>query len=143
MAKAGIPVQVNVAIGYSDIYLFKKAIEKAGTTDVNTLIPTLEGLYLNDISILGLHGFESKKVAPFFHSRIMANPDNPREPSPIYKADMSKWANPVGQFQGPNNVVMLSMGMNSTEWPPRYKGTYAHPEQYKSPAQLRAAAATK
>jgi hypothetical protein len=73
----------------------------------------------------------------------MANPDNPREPSPVYKADMSKWVNPVAQFQGPNNVVMLSTGMNSTEWPPRYKGDFAHPELYKSPAQLRAAAATK
>ena len=141
MDKAGIPVQVNVAIGYSDMYLFKKAIEKAGTTDVEKLIPTLEGLYLNDISILGIHGFEGTKIAPFFHSRIMANPENPREPSPMYKADMTKWVNPVGQFQGKGNVVMLSTGMGSTEWPPRYKGTYAHPEQYQSPAQLRAAAA--
>jgi len=144
MAKAGIPVQVNVAIGYSDMYLFKKAIEQAGTTDINTLIPTLEsGLYLKDISILGIHGFEGTKVAPFFHSRIMANPNDPTVPSDIYKADMSRWVNPIAQFQGPNNVVMLSTGMNSTVWPPRYKGDFAHPEQYKSPDQLRAAAGTK
>jgi ABC-type branched-subunit amino acid transport system substrate-binding protein len=138
--KLGIPCQVNVAIAYSDIYLIKALIEKAGTTDVEKLIPALEGLYINDISILGIHGIEGKKVAPFFHSRIMANPDNPREPSPYYKDNMNKWVNPVGQFQGPNNVVMLSTGMNSKVWPPSYQGDFAHPEQYKTPAQLRAAA---
>lgn len=140
MKNAGIPVQVNVAIGYSDMYLFKKAIEQAQSTDVEKLIPTLEGLYLTDISILGIHGFEGKKIAPFFHSRIMANPENPREPSPWYKDHRDKWVNPIGQFQGPNNVVMLSTGTNSDVWPPRYKGTFAHPELYKSPAELRKAA---
>jgi branched-chain amino acid transport system substrate-binding protein len=140
MKAAGIPVQVNVAIGYSDMYLFKKGIEKAQSTDVNKLIPALEGLYIEDTAILGVHGFEGKKVAPFFHSRIMADPDNPKEPSPYYKTNKAKWVNPVGQFQGPNNVVMLSTGTNSTVWPPRYKGDFAHPELYKSPADLRKAA---
>jgi ABC-type branched-subunit amino acid transport system substrate-binding protein len=141
MKAAGIPVQVNVAIGYSDMYLFKKGIEKAQSTDVNKLIPALEGLYIEDTAILGVHGFEGTKVAPFFHSRIMADPNNPKQPSPYYKANKNKWVNPVGQFQGPNNVVMLSTGTDSTVWPPSYKGTYAHPELYKSPAELRKLAA--
>ncbi len=143
MDRLGIPVQVNVAIGYGDIYLLQKAIGLAGSTNIDTLIPKLEGCYLNDIGILGLHGIEDTRIAPFFHSRIMANPKNCFEPSPMYKSDMSKWANPVGQFQGKGNVVLLSTGTNSTEWPPRYKGDNAHPELYKSPAALRAAAGIK
>ncbi|MCX6004430.1 MAG: ABC transporter substrate-binding protein [Chloroflexi bacterium] len=138
--KNNIPVQVNVAIGYADMYLYKKLLETAKTTDVEKLIPALEGLYIEDIGILGIHGIEGKKVAPFFHSRYMANPDNPREPSEIYGKGLEKWVSPIGQFQGPHNVVLLCTGNKSTTYPPRYKGTWAEPEKYKSPAELRKAA---
>jgi len=57
------------------------------------------------------------------------------EPNPILLPD--KWINPIGQFQGPHDVVLLSTGLNSAEQPPRYKGDYAEPEKYKTPAQLR------
>jgi branched-chain amino acid transport system substrate-binding protein len=131
----GIPVQINVGVGYADIYLLKKAIEKAGTTDVETLIKTLEGLYLEDVGILPLHGICGDKVSPFFHSRIMADPKNPMVPNPMMLPD--KWFSPIGQFQGKHNVVLLSTGYKSTESPPRYKGVFAEPEKYKTPAQLR------
>lgn len=131
----GIPVQINVAIGYGDIYLIKKAIEQAGTTDVETLIKTLEGLYIEDIGILALHGICGDKIAPFFHSRIMADPENPMVPNPMMLPD--KWMSPIGQFQGPHNVVLLATGLKSAEDPPRYKGEFAEPEKYKTPAQLR------
>lgn len=131
----GIPVQINVGIGYADIYLIKKAIEQAGTTDVETLIKTLEGLYIEDIGILPLHGICGDKIAPFFHSRIMSNPENPMVPNPLMLPD--KWMSPIGQFQGPHNVVLLATGHKSAEDPPLYKGEFAEPEKYKTPAQLR------
>jgi hypothetical protein len=136
--KNQIPVQINVPIGYGDMYLYKKLFDQVkGSTDVNVLIPAMEGLTINNIGILYLHGFEGKKVAPFFHSRIDANPDNPREPSPQWGKDLKMWANPIGQFQGPHNVVLLATGTESPIYPPRYKGNYAEPEKYKSPTQLR------
>jgi len=131
----GIPVQINVGVGYGDMYLIKKAIEQVGSTDVEALIPALEGLYIENVGILPLYGWCGDEIAPFFHSRYMANPENPMEPNPILLPD--KWINPIGQFQGPHDVVLLSTGLNSAEQPPRYKGDYAEPEKYKTPAQLR------
>lgn len=131
----GIPVQINVGIGYADMYLIKKAIEQVGSTDVEALITALEGLYIEDVGILPLHGICGDRVSPFFHSRIMANPENPMEPNPLMLPD--KWMSPLAQFQGPHDVVMLATGFESTESPPRYKGKFAEPEKYKTPAQLR------
>ncbi|MDD5312621.1 MAG: ABC transporter substrate-binding protein [Dehalococcoidia bacterium] len=137
MDKLGIPVQNNVAVGYSDMYLYKKGIEKAGTTDVETLIKTMEGLTLSDTTWYGMFGTSAVRTAPFFHSRILANPDNPREPAQVYKENPQYWYSPIGQFQGKDNVVLMATGTNSKDWPIRYKGDFAEPEKYKSPAQLR------
>jgi len=131
----GIPVQNNVQIAYADIYLIKKAIETAGTTDVEKLIPTLEGLYVTDVGPVTLQGICGDKVSPFFHSRFDCDPHNPLLPNPIYLPD--RLIIPVGQFQGKDNVVILATGFKSTENPPRYKGVFAEPEKYKTPAQLR------
>jgi ABC-type branched-subunit amino acid transport system substrate-binding protein len=134
----GIPVQSNVMFAYADIYLIKKAIEKAGTTDVEKLIPTLEGLYVENVGPVILQGICGEKVAPFFHSRLDSDPKDPMSINPIYFPN--KFIDPIGQFQGYNKVVMLATGYKSKESPPRYKGEYAEPEKYKTPAQLRQAA---
>jgi ABC-type branched-subunit amino acid transport system substrate-binding protein len=131
----GIPVQNNVQIAYADIYLIKKLIEKVGNTNVEELIPALEGLYVTDVGPVTLQGICGDRVSPFFHSRFDCDPHNPLLPNPIYLPD--RLIIPTGQFQGKDNVVILATGFKSTENPPRYKGEYAEPEKYKTPAQLR------
>ncbi len=131
----GIPVQNNVIVGYADIYLIKKLIEKVGSTDVEALIPALEGLYVENVGPVTLQGICGDKVSPFFHSRFDCDPNNPLVPNPIFLPD--KYINPLGQFQGKDNVVLMGTGFKSEENPPRYKGEFAEPEKYKTPAQLR------
>ena len=131
----GIPTQSNVQIAYADIYLIKKLIEKVGNTNVEELIPALEGLYVENIGPVTLQGICGDKVSPFFHSRFDCDPKNPTLPNPIFLPD--KLVVPIGQFQGKDNVVLLGTGYKSKENPPRYKGEFAEPEKYKTPAQLR------
>ena len=131
----GIPVQSNVIFAYADVYLIKKLIEKVGNTNVEELIPALEGLYVENVGPVLLDGICGDKVSPFFHSRIDSDPKNPMSINPIFLPD--KFIDPIGQFQGKNNVVMLGTGYKSKESPPRYKGEFAEPEKYKTPAQLR------
>jgi hypothetical protein len=131
----GIPTQSNVQIAYADIYLIKKLIEKVGNTNVEELIPALEGLYVENVGPVTLHGICGDKVSPFFHSRFDCDPKNPTLPNPIFLPD--KLVIPIGQFQGKDNVVLLGTGYKSKENPPRYKGEFAEPEKYKTPAQLR------
>lgn len=131
----GIPVQNNVEIAYADVYLIKKLIEKVGNTNVEELIPALEGLYVTNVGPVTLQGICGDKISPFFHSRFDCDPKNPTVPNPIYLPD--KLITPIGQFQGYHNVVLLGTSYKSNENPPRYKGEFAEPEKYKTPAQLR------
>jgi len=131
----GIPVQLNVAYAYTDIYLIKKAIEKVGSTDVEALIKVLEeGLYVEDVGILPVAGICADRIPPHFHSGIVADPKNPLVPNPMLLPD--KVFFPMGQFQGKDNVVLLSSGYVSADgtW---FKGEFAEPEKYKTPAELR------
>jgi ABC-type branched-subunit amino acid transport system substrate-binding protein len=130
-----IPVQNNAQIAYADIYLIKKLIEKVGNTNVEELIPALEGLYVTNVGPVTLQGICGDMVSPFFHSRFDCDPNNPLLPNPIFLPD--KLVIPMGQFQGKDNVVLLGTGFKSKENPPRYKGEFAEPEKYKTPAQLR------
>jgi ABC-type branched-subunit amino acid transport system substrate-binding protein len=135
MKAKGIPVQNNAQIAYADIYLIKKLIEKVGNTNVEELIPALEGLYVTNVGPVTLQGICGDRVSPFFHSRFDCDPNNPLLPNPIFLPD--KLVIPMGQFQGKDNVVLLGTGFKSKENPPRYKGEFAEPEKYKTPAQLR------
>jgi ABC-type branched-subunit amino acid transport system substrate-binding protein len=135
MKAKGIPVQNNAQIAYADIYLIKKLIEKVGNTNVEELIPALEGLYVTNVGPVTLQGICGDMVSPFFHSRFDCDPNNPLLPNPIFLPD--KLVIPMGQFQGKDNVVLLGTGFKSKENPPRYKGEFAEPEKYKTPAQLR------
>jgi ABC-type branched-subunit amino acid transport system substrate-binding protein len=130
----GIPVQGNVISAYSDIYLIKALIEKVGSTDVEKLIPALEGLTVENVGVAELSGICGDRVSPYFHSRLLADPKNPTMVNPIV---LPYWFSGIGQFQGEHNVVLLGTGYKSKENPPRYKGEFAEPEKYKTPAQLR------
>src|SRR4030042_135488 len=58
----GIPVQGNVISAYSDIYLIKALIEKVGSTDVEKLIPALEGLTVENVGVAELSGIGGDRV---------------------------------------------------------------------------------
>ncbi len=74
--KLGIPLQIHVHIAYADIYHFKAAIEKAGGTDDNEkLIKAMEDV--ESVYSLGKMKYQTKSIKPFFHSRIMCDPENP------------------------------------------------------------------
>jgi hypothetical protein len=81
--KLGIPLQIHVHIAYADIYHFKAAIEKAGGTDnMDNLIKAMEGV--ETVYSLGKMKYQTKRIKPFFHSRIMCDPENPYKMIPGY-----------------------------------------------------------
>ena len=74
--KLGIPLQIHVQISYADIYHIKAAIEKAGGTDENEkLIKAMEEV--ETIYSLGKMKYETRRIKPYFHSRVLADPYNP------------------------------------------------------------------
>jgi ABC-type branched-subunit amino acid transport system substrate-binding protein len=74
--KLGIPLQIHVQIVYADIYHIKAAIEKAGGTDNNEkLIKAMEEV--ETIYSLGKMKYETRRIKPYFHSRMLADPYNP------------------------------------------------------------------
>jgi len=81
--KLGIPLQVHVHFAYADIYHFKAAIEKVGgTDDVEKLIKALEEVEI--VTSIGKMKYETKRIKPFFHSRVMCDPENPYRILPGY-----------------------------------------------------------
>ena len=127
---AGIPLQYHVIAAYNDVFGLKYNMEQAKTTtDVEALIKQFEsGVPWEGIT--GPAAFNSKRVEPWFHSGQVANIDNPLEV--VYP---DKFHTPWNQWQGKGNLPLL------ITWPGFIK--YAHPEAYRTPAELRAAAASK
>jgi len=79
--KLGVPLQIHVHIAYSDIYHFKAAIEKAGgTDDIQKLIKGMEDV--ESVYSLGKVKYETRKIKPYFHSRVLVDPNNPYEMVP-------------------------------------------------------------
>ena len=118
----GIPVQMSVNCAYDDIYFLKAAIEKAGgTADMDKLIAAYETVQVP--GTLGLQRIEMTKVPGFFHSRVTADPANPRKIIP------GAMGIGMSQFQANGEMV------------PMYPAPYAQLDKYQSPAALRAAAA--
>jgi hypothetical protein len=121
-----IPLQYHVVSAYNDVLGLKASMEAAGTTtDVEALIKQFETAEPWD-GITGPAAYHNKRVEPWYHSGQVANPDNPLE---VLYPD--KFHTPWNQWQGKGNIPMLMT------WPAFEK--YAHPEAYKSPAELRAA----
>jgi branched-chain amino acid transport system substrate-binding protein len=119
--KRGIPVQMHVHCAYDDIYLFKKAVEMAGgTDDMDKLITAFETAEIE--GSIGRVKVDMAKVPGFFHSRIAANPNNPKKLDP----------NPM--------MIGMSQVQANGEYVPMYPEKFAQLDKYKSPAELRAAA---
>lgn len=147
--KRGLPVQGNVGLAYGDIWFLWEVVNKAQSLDPEKLIPVYETMVLTEenrrygqntkvggYALSNMAGQCSIKVAPFFHSGILADPNNPKKTHPLY--EQRKWVDRwtiIAQFQGADNIPILATG-NGTP-PPSYRGNYAEPQKYKPPAQLR------
>jgi ABC-type branched-subunit amino acid transport system substrate-binding protein len=117
--KLGIPLQIHVQIAYADIYHFKAAIEKAGGTDnVENLIKAMEDV--ETVYSLGKMKYETRRIKPYFHSRVLCDPNNPYYMYPgIYML-------PIAQFQKEGKIAWL-VDENGK----------ALPKNYITPANLR------
>jgi branched-chain amino acid transport system substrate-binding protein len=129
--RQNIPMQIHVHIAYADIYHFKAAIEKAGgTNDVKKLIKAMEDV-TTEYS-LGKMKYETKKVKPFYHSRMRVDPNNPWKTYPGYYYQL------LVQFQEGGKIAFLN---ESCEENVKAMSQFIHPELVRSPAQLRKIAA--
>ena len=117
--KLGIPLQIHVHIAYADIYHFKAAIEKAGGTDnIPKLIKAMEDV--ETVYSLGKMKFETRRIKPYFHSRMLVDPNNP------YYMYPGIFMIPMAQFQNDGKI----------SWIISDKGQPV-PGGYTPPAQLR------
>jgi ABC-type branched-subunit amino acid transport system substrate-binding protein len=122
-----IPVQFHVLVAYNDIIGAKMAIEKAGgTADITKIIQAYETTMFDGLA--GPSGFHGEKKEPWFHSGTITNMDN------VLEFAKPEFHCPFSQIQGQGQYVLLQTqeGMMQQK--------YAHPELYKTPAQLRAGA---
>lgn len=117
--KLGIPLQIHVHIAYADIYHFKAAIEKAGgTDDMEKLIKAMEEV--ESVYSLGKMKYQTQRIKPFFHSRVMCDPNNPYYMYPGY------YLLAIAQFQKDGKIA----------WVVDEKGK-AIPKNYIRPDKLR------
>jgi ABC-type branched-subunit amino acid transport system substrate-binding protein len=117
--KLGIPLQIHVHIAYADIYHFKAAIEKAGGTDDKAkLIKAMEEV--ETVYSLGKMKYQTQRIKPFFHSRVLCDPKNPYYMYPGY------YLLAIAQFQKDGKIA----------WVVDENGK-ALPQNYKTPATLR------
>jgi ABC-type branched-subunit amino acid transport system substrate-binding protein len=98
--KLGIPLQIHVQIAYADIYHFKAAIEKAGgTDDMEKLIKAMEEV--ETVYSLGKMKYETRRIKPYFHSRVLCDPNNP------YYMYPGTYMLPIAQFQKDSKIAWL------------------------------------
>lgn len=127
-----IPIQFHVLAAYNDIYLMKKAIETAGGTgDVNKVINALETINIE--GVYGTFGYWGLKKEPWFHSGVITNPDKVIE---FYYPNSHC---PYTQIQGSTSDKYILLQTQEGDMQKKW----AHPELYKTPAQLRAEAGIK
>jgi len=129
--RLNIPMQIHVHIAYADIYHFKAAIEAAGgTQDVNKLIKGMEDVTTN--YSLGKMKYETKKIKPFYHSRMRVDPNNPWKHYPGYYYQL------LVQFQEGGKIVFLNESCPENV---KAMSKYINPSLVRTPAQLRKIAA--
>ncbi len=122
-----IPMQIHVHIAYADIFHFKAAIEKAkGTGDIKKLIKAMEDV--ETVYSLGKVKYETKKVSPFYHSRVRVDPNDPYKTYPGYYYQL------IVQFQQLGKIAYLHESAPENE---AYVAKWVDPKRYKTPAELR------
>lgn len=98
--KLGIPLQIHVQIAYADIYHFKAATEKAGGTDnMENLIKAMEDV--ETVYSLGKMKYQTKRIKPYFHSRVLCDPNNP------YYMYPGTYMLPIAQFQKDGKIAWV------------------------------------
>jgi ABC-type branched-subunit amino acid transport system substrate-binding protein len=126
-SRKNIPMQIHVHIAYADIYHFKAAIEAAGgTNDIKKLIKSMEDV-TTEYS-LGKMKYETKKVKPFYHSRMRVDPNNPWKTYPGYYYQL------LVQFQEGGKIAYLNESCQENE---KAMKKFINPKAVKTPAQLR------
>jgi len=130
MKAHNIPGQQHVHLAYADIYFIKKVIEKAGgVDDMDKLINAMETT--ETTYSLGKMAYETKKIKPYFHSKIRVDPADPSHKTypGVFIQPMVEWQNDgkVGYMGGScpeNKAFAEKIGMGK-------------PENYVFPAELR------
>ncbi|MEA3223874.1 MAG: hypothetical protein U9P49_12025 [Thermodesulfobacteriota bacterium] len=119
-----------IVIGYADIYHFKAAIEKAGgTDDINKLIKAMEEV--ETTYSLGKMKYQTKKIKPFYHSRVRVDPNDP-----LNTTYAGYYYQPIVQFQKDGKIVYLWGSCKENE--KFYKKFECfNPKNYIPPAKLR------
>ncbi len=124
---ADIPLQTHVILSYNNVNFIKKVIEKVGkASDIDALINGYETTMID--SPLGPLGFHGEKQDPWLHSAIIADMKNPLNMG-------GPFLTPLAQWQGQDKVELI--------WASPVGQSYSHPENYKTPAELRALAGVK
>ena len=122
-----IPMQIHVHIAYADIYHFKAAIEKAGgTSDIKKLIKSMEDV--ETTYSLGKVKYETRKIKPFYHSRVRVDPNN------LYKSYPGYYYQLIVQFQKDGKIAYLGESCEENE---AYVAKWVDSKRYKTPAELR------
>jgi len=123
-----IPTQIHVHLAYADIYFFKKVIETAGGTEnIDKLIQAMETT--ETTYSLGKMAYETKRVKPFFHSKVRVDPNDP-----MNTTYPGVYIQPISQFQKDGKIAYLGGSCKENEKIFKGIGSY---ENYRSPAQLR------
>ncbi len=104
-----IPTQIHVHLAYADIYFFKKVIETAGGTgDIDKLIHAMETV--ETTYSLGKMAYESKRIKPFFHSKVRVDPEDPMKTT--YPG---VFIQPMAQFQKDGKIAYLGASCKENE----------------------------
>lgn len=125
--RRNIPMQIHVHIAYADMFHFKAALEKAGTTkDIPKLIKAMEDV--ETVYSLGKMKYETQKIKPFYHSRMRVDPRSPYKTYPGYYYQL------LVQFQEKGKIAFLNESCPENV-PAMSK--FINPKLVRSPAQLR------
>jgi ABC-type branched-subunit amino acid transport system substrate-binding protein len=99
--KRGIPLQIHVHLAYADIYHIKAAVEEAGgTDDIDRLIEAMERV--ETTFSLGRMSYETQRIKPFFHSKVLCDPRDPYRLLPGY------FMLPVAQIQHEGKIAWIA-----------------------------------
>jgi len=122
-----IPMQIHVHIAYADIYHFKAAIERAkGTGNIKNLIKAMEDV--ETVYSLGKMKYETRKIKPFYHSRVRVDAANPWKTYPGYYLQL------IVQFQKDGKVAFLHESCDENE---KLVAKWVDHKRYRTPAELR------
>jgi hypothetical protein len=103
-------------------------IETAGgTDDVDKLIKAMETV--ETTYSLGKMAYETKKIKPYFHSKIRVDPADPQ-----HKTYPGAFIQPIGQFQNGGKIQYLGGSCEENE--AIFKGV-GKPSDFVMPAELR------